>query len=93
MMMVMIQIDDDIRPNVIIIIYDAGNDGNEVMMQVDKGKGSCLESRVMTTHVQQTLYFPWQVGCQLMQPATIDPTLDLCTKHPLWLDGQRQCGI
>ena len=28
-----------------------------------------------------------------MQPATIDPTLDLCTRYPLQLDGPRQCGI
>ena len=25
--------------------------------------------------------------------ATIDPTLDLCTRYPLWLGGPRQCGI
>ena len=28
-----------------------------------------------------------------MQPATIDPTLDLCTMYPLRLGGPRQCGI
>ena len=28
-----------------------------------------------------------------MQPAAIDPTLDLCTRYPLWLSGPRQCGI
>ena len=28
-----------------------------------------------------------------MQPATIDPTLDLCTRYPLRLGGLRQCGI
>ena len=28
-----------------------------------------------------------------MQPATIDPTLDLCTRYPLRLGGPRQCGI
>ena len=28
-----------------------------------------------------------------MQPATIDPTLDLCTRYPLRLGGPRQCGM
>ena len=28
-----------------------------------------------------------------MQPAAIDPTLDLCTRYPLRLGGLRQCGI
>ena len=28
-----------------------------------------------------------------MQAATIDPTLDLCTRYPLWLGGPKQCGI
>ena len=28
-----------------------------------------------------------------MQPATIDTTLDLCTRYPLRLGGPRQCGI
>ena len=28
-----------------------------------------------------------------VQPATIDPTLDLCTRYPLRLGGPRQCGI
>ena len=28
-----------------------------------------------------------------MQPAAISPTLDLCTKPPLWLGGPRQCRI
>ena len=28
-----------------------------------------------------------------LQPATIDPTLDLCTRYPLRLGGPRQCGI
>ena len=28
-----------------------------------------------------------------MQLATIDPTLDLCARYPLWLGGPRQCGI
>ena len=28
-----------------------------------------------------------------MQPATINPTLDMCTRYPLRLGGPRQCGI
>ena len=28
-----------------------------------------------------------------MQPAAIDPTLDLCTRYPLRLGGHRQYGI
>ena len=28
-----------------------------------------------------------------MQPVTIDPTLDLCTRYPLRLGRPRQCGI
>ena len=30
---------------------------------------------------------------RLWQPATIDPTSDLCTRYPLRLGGLRQCGI
>ena len=44
----------------------------------------------MTTHVLQTLP-PLAVAAQ--QPATIDPTLDLCIRYPLWLGGPRQSGI
>ena len=28
-----------------------------------------------------------------MQPETIDPTLDLCTRYPLQLGGPKQCGL
>ena len=38
------------------------------------------------------LYLPPCSG-RLRQPATIDPTLDLCTRYPLRLGGPRQCGI
>ena len=38
------------------------------------------------------LYLPPGSG-RLRQPATIDPTLDLCTRYPLRLGGPRQCGI
>ena len=52
--------------------------------------GSCLESRrhnnACSTDFPLARWAP-------MQPATIDPTLDLCTRYPLWLGGPRQCGI
>ena len=38
------------------------------------------------------LYLPPGSG-RLRQPATIDPTLNLCTRYPLRLGGPRQCGI
>ena len=28
-----------------------------------------------------------------MQPTSIDLTLDLCTRYPLWLGDQRKCGM
>ena len=37
-------------------------------------------------------YLP-PAGGRLRQPATIEPTLDLCTRYPLRLVGLRQCGI
>ena len=45
----------------------------------------------MTTHVQQAT-FPLASWAPV-QPATIDLTLDLCTRYPLRLGGPRQCGI
>ena len=44
----------------------------------------------VNTHVLQTLP-PLAEGAQ--QPATIDPTVDLCTRYPLRPGGARQCGI
>ena len=38
------------------------------------------------------LYLPPGSG-RLRQPATIDPTLDLCTRYLLRLSGPRQCGF
>ena len=32
-------------------------------------------------------------GWAPLQPATIDPTLDLCSRYLLRLGGPRQCGI
>ena len=37
-------------------------------------------------------YLPPGSG-RLRKPATIDPTLDLCTRYPLGLVGPRKCGI
>ena len=34
---------------------------------------------------------PGKVGANAA--ATIDPTLDLCTRYPVWLGGRRQCGV
>ena len=46
----------------------------------------------MTAHVQQTFTFPLARWAPT-QPATIDPTLDLCSRYPLRMGGQRQCEI
>ena len=43
----------------------------------------------MTTHVQQTLPFPWQGGRQCRLQLLIQPWI--CA--PLWQGGPRQCGI
>ena len=37
--------------------------------------------------------FSWQLRWAPMQPAIIDPTLDLCTRYPLRLGGPRQYGM
>ena len=52
-----------------------------------KGKGICLEVRYIhvTTHVLQTVP---PLAVDIQQPATIDPTLDLCTRYPLRLVNQ-----
>ena len=55
-------------------------------------KGSCLESRLRDKACSTDFTFPLARWAP-MQPATIDPTLDLCTRYPLWLGGLRQCGI
>ena len=57
-----------------------------------KGKGSCLESRLNDNACSTDFTFPLARWAS-MQPATIDPTLDLCTRYPLRLGGLRQCGI
>ena len=58
----------------------------------DKGKGSCLESRLHDNACSTDFTFPLARWAP-MQPATIDPTLDLCTRYPLRLGGLRQCGM
>ena len=50
-----------------------------------KDKGICLESRCTCDYTCSS------DGVQ--QLATIDLTLDLCTRYPLRLGGPRQCGI
>ena len=57
-----------------------------------KGKGNCLESRLHDNACSTDFTFPLARQAP-MQPATIHPTLDLCTRYPLRLDGPRQCGI
>ena len=57
-----------------------------------KGKGSCLESRLPDNACSTDFTFPLARWVP-MQPATIDPTLDLCTRYPLRLGGPRQCRI
>ena len=62
------------------------------MCVYDKGKGSCLESRLHDNACSTDCTFPLARWAP-MQPATIDQTLDLCTRYPLRLGGPRQCGI
>ena len=57
-----------------------------------KGKGSCLESRLHDNTCSTDFTFPLAKWAP-MQPATVDSTLDLCTRYPLRLGGPRQCGI
>ena len=60
-----------------------------------KGKGVGLESRHIGKPNQRTLLYPLAMisAYNIMLPATIDPTLNLCTRYPLLLGGQRQCGF
>ena len=57
-----------------------------------KGKASCLESRLHDNACSTDFTFPLARWVP-KQPATIDTTLDLCTRYPLWLGGLRQYGI
>ena len=57
-----------------------------------KGKGSCLESRLHDNACSTDFTFPLARWAP-MQPATIDLTLDLCTRYPLRPVGLRQYGI
>ena len=56
------------------------------------GKGSSLESRLHDNACSTDFTFPLARWAP-MQPATIDPTLNLCTRYPLQLGAPRQCGI
>ena len=58
----------------------------------NKGKGSCLESRLHDNACSTDFTFPLARWAP-MQPATIDPTLDLCTRYQSRLGRPRQCGI
>ena len=57
-----------------------------------KGKGSCLEPRLHDNACSTDFTFPLARWAP-MQPASIDPTLDLFIRYPLWLGGPRQCRI
>ena len=61
-------------------------------IQKVKGKGSCLESILHDNACSTDFTFPLARWAPT-QRATIDPTLDLCTRYPLRLGGPRQCGI
>ena len=65
---------------------------HKLLVHKGKGKGICLESRYPRYTCSSDFYLPPGSG-RLRQPATIDPTLDLCTRYPLRLGGPRQCGI
>ena len=58
-----------------------------------KGKdtGICLTSRSLC-NIHQILPFP-QARIERNAAVTIDPTLNLCTRYPSLLSGQRQCGF
>ena len=57
-----------------------------------KGKDSCLESRLHDNTCSTDFTFPLARWAP-MQPTTIGPTLDLCTRYPLRLGEPRQCEI
>ena len=51
-----------------------------------KDKGSSLESRLPTTHVQQTLPFPWQGGRQCSLQLLIQPWICAPGTHYGWVN-------
>ena len=57
-----------------------------------KVKVVVLESRLHDNACSTDFTFPLARWVP-MQPATIDPTLDLCTRYPLRLGGPRQYGM
>ena len=59
---------------------------NQTTLNKGKGESICLVSRHLRLHMFFRLYLsPGKVGP--MEPATIDPTLDLFTRYPLQLGG------
>ena len=58
---------------------------------VYKVKGICLTSRFLC-NIHQTLPFP-RARIARNSAKTVEPTLNLCTRYPLLLGGQRQCGF
>ena len=52
-----------------------------LLVELCKGKGTHLESRYLCDYTCSSDLPPLAVGAQ--QPATIDPTLDLCKKVPI----------
>ena len=72
--------------------YFKGARERQIKSFLGKGKGSCLESRLHDNACSTGFTFPLARWVP-MQPATVDPTLDLCTRYPLRLSGLRQCGI
>ena len=57
-----------------------------------KVKVVVLESRLHDNACSTDFTFPLARWAP-MQPATVDPTLDLCTRYPLRVGGPRQCWI
>ena len=45
----------------------------------------------ITMHGSVDFTFPFVT--QAPMPANIDPTMDLCARDSIWLDGSTQCGI
>ena len=58
----------------------------------NKDNGNYLESRLRDSACSADFTFPLARWAP-MQPATINPTFDLCTRYPLRLGGPRQCGM
>ena len=71
-----------------------------IMIQICSGiaSGKSAQWRALCTEITEVYLcaFPYRLfhdDFSPMQPATIDPTLDLCARYPLRLGEPRQCGI